>query len=118
MDIMSLEINATKSASRPQVISPQDVVRSRSDGMYRYLVMAGMREFVWSEHKSLSYTKEDFGDFTKWGGFTISELTRLFLFEGKPYLESEKGTFDAQMGLRMKRKTPDAYIEGDSLDVS
>src|SRR4030043_489334 len=177
MDIMSLEINATKSASRPQVISPQDVVRklrfdytyaskestdrmldglselldhfrkprvhvtaflldaaklihkhlrikevsigvrSPSDGMYRYLVMAGMREFVWSEHKSLSYTKEDFGDFTKWGGFTISELTRLFLFEEKPYLESEKGTFDAQMGLRMKRKTPDAYIEGDYLDV-
>lgn len=92
-------------------------VRSPVDGLYRYHVMSGMREFVWSEHKSISYTKEDFGDFTKWGGFTISEYTRLFLFEEKPYLESEKGTFDAQMGLRMRRKTPDAYVEGDYLDV-
>lgn len=92
-------------------------VRTPSDGMYRYLVMAGMREFVWSEHKALAYTKEDFGDFTKWGGFTISESTRLFLFEEKPYLDTEKGTFDAQMGMRMKRKTPDAYVEGDYIDV-
>src|SRR4030042_350834 len=93
-------------------------VRSPSDGMYRYLVMAGVRRFVWSEHKSLSYTKEDFGDFTKWGGFTISEMTRLFLFEEKPYLESEKGTFDAQMGQRMRRKAPDAYVEGDYMDIT
>ena len=92
-------------------------VRNPHDGLYRYHVMAGMRDFVWSEHKSLSYTKEDFGDFTKWGGFAISETTRLFLFEEKPYLESEKGTFDAQMSVRMRRKAADAYIEGDYLDV-
>ena len=92
-------------------------VRSPFDGMYRYHVMAGMREFVWQGHKELAYTKEDFGDFTKWGGYTISEFTRLFLFEEKPYLESEKSTFDAQMGQRMRRKSPDAYIEGDYLDV-
>lgn len=92
-------------------------VRSPIDGVYRYLVMSGMREFVWAEHKSITYTKEDFGDFTRWGGFTISESTRVFLAEEKPYLESEKGTFDVQMSQRMRRKSPDAYIEGDYMDI-
>ena len=92
-------------------------IRSPLDGLYKYAVMSGMREFVWAEHKTLTYTKEDFGDFTKWGGFTVSEMTRVFLYEEKPYLESEKGTFDSQMSQKMKRKAPDAYVEGDYMDV-
>lgn len=92
-------------------------LRSQSDGLYRYVLMAGMRPDVWEYHKNLTYTYSDFFDTGRWRGTNISIQSRLLLAEDDPYAEGEEGTFDRRLSQKNRRKSLDESIEGDYIDV-
>jgi len=92
-------------------------LRSPSDGLYRYVLMAGMRPNVWEAHKGLTYSYSDFFDNGRWRGTNISIQSRLMLAEDEPYAEGEELTYDKRMSLKNKRKSLDESIEGDYIDV-
>ncbi|MBU0685142.1 MAG: hypothetical protein ABIE25_03870 [Thermoplasmatota archaeon] len=92
-------------------------LRSASDGKFRYVTMHGMRANVWTEHKKLAYTNDEFSDSAIYKGTMISKYTKLFLAEDEPYHESEKGTFNEHLMQISMRKAIDDSIEGDYLDI-
>ena len=92
-------------------------LRSHSDNLYRYVLMAGMRPEVWESHKGLTYTYSDFFDNGRWKGTNVSIQSRLMLAEDEPYADGEEGTFDRRMSQKNKRKSLDESIEGDYIDV-
>lgn len=92
-------------------------LRSHSDGLYRYEVMAGLSEAEWDAHKSLSYKLEDFFNSPVYKHMQISRFTRLLLAEDYPYANGEEATFEKDLMLQSKRKSLDDAIEGDYLDI-
>jgi hypothetical protein len=92
-------------------------LRSRSDGLYRYEVMAGLSDVSWEAHKQLAYTLEQCEDPELYTFAQISSLTRLFLVEDNPYGKDEESTFNRELMLQSLRKSLDGTIEGDYIDV-
>lgn len=92
-------------------------LRDPKDGLYRYMVMAGMRNGIWKAHGDLAYTKDDFFRNDKWKGTAISKYTKILLTEDNPYEDGEQDTYDRQETLNSKRHNLDDSIEGDYLDI-
>jgi hypothetical protein len=92
-------------------------LRSSSDGLYRYEVMAGLKGETWAAHKELAYTKDQFYDPVTYKPKQISKYTRLFLSEDNPYANGEERTYDRPVMLQSKRRALDDSIEGDYLDI-
>ena len=88
-----------------------------SDGLYRYVAMAGLRADAWKAHSTLAYTLRDFTDPSIFKGRPISTRTVVFLAEDKPYLDGEEETFNRRILLQSKRKSVNDCIEGDYLNV-
>lgn len=91
--------------------------RDPVDGMYKYTVMAGMREDIWLAHKKIGYTREQAKDVEAYHGTWISDQTALFLAEDNPYAEDEEDTYSRALMVKQTRKSLDDTIEGDYLDV-
>ena len=92
-------------------------LRSPSDGLYRYEVMSGLRDDAWKAHADIHYTYEEFNDQNAFKGRWISERTKLFLAEDRPYLDGEDETFNRPILLEARRRSVDDCIEGDYLDT-
>lgn len=92
-------------------------LRSPSDGMYRYEVMAGLTDTEWGAHKTLSYKLEDFYSQDVYKSMQISRYTRLLLAEDNPYANGEESTYERDVMLQSKRKSLDDTIEGDYFDI-
>jgi len=92
-------------------------LRSPSDGMYRYEVMAGLTDTEWGAHKTLSYKLEDFYSQDVYKSMQISRYTRLLLAEDNPYASGEESTYERDVMLQSKRKSLDDTIEGDYFDI-
>jgi hypothetical protein len=92
-------------------------LRSPTDGLYRYVAMAGLRADAWKAHSILEYSLRDFTDPSIFKGRPISTRTVVFLAEDKPYLEGEEETFNRRILLESKRKSVNDCIEGDYLNV-
>lgn len=91
-------------------------LRSASDGMYRYEVMAGLRDGTWKAHAGIEYTDEQLNDPEIFKGRRISEHTKVFLGEDEPYL-GEEDMFDRPILLKTHRRSMDECMEGDSLET-
>ncbi len=93
-------------------------LRSPADGMFRYEIFVGFREDAIKRHKELAYTREEFGNSTKYPGTPISRYTRVYLAEDSPYKEDETNSYNRPVLLgSMKRATPEDSIEGDYIDI-
>ena len=89
-----------------------------ADGIYRYEIIVGMREDAEKALKRIEYTVDDFGESSVWKGTAISEYTKLFLSDDKPYAKGEEDSYSrpALLGY-IKRKSITESLEGDYLDV-
>ena len=93
-------------------------LRTPTDGMYRYVSMAGLRPDAWKAHSEIAYTLRDFTDPSIFKGRPISSLTVVFLAEDTPYLQGEEDTFNRRILLKARRRSVEDSIEGDYLDVN
>jgi hypothetical protein len=92
-------------------------LRDQADGKYRYKVMSGLRPDTWEAYKQLAYTHDEFSDPRFYKGRQISQHTRLFLAEDKPFVEGEEGTYTRPILLKTERGSSAECIEGDYLDI-
>lgn len=88
-----------------------------SDGAYRYDTMVGFREDVAEKRKNQSFRRSDFIDDSRYKGWSISNQTRLYLEEDKPYTEGAEATFNRPMLMKSRRRSPEDSLEADYIDV-
>jgi len=92
-------------------------LRSRSDGLYRYEIQAGMRDEAWSYQKKKTYKLEDFGISPNYVKDDISKLSRVYLEEDNPLYGQDESVVNRPALLRLRRQTPDETLEADFLDT-
>lgn len=94
-------------------------LRSHSDGLYRYEVMAGVRPDAWEKQKVRVYKREEFAPVVE--GFfkagEISRLTKVYLEEENPLGEEDIVKVNRPFLLKSKRKSQDDALEADFLDT-
>lgn len=94
-------------------------IKSKSDGLFRYTVMTGMRPDVWESQRKRTYKAEDFepscGNY-KFG--EISELTRLYLQEENMLFSDDDKKLVQRPALLMTRRTGTSEtLEADFIDT-
>jgi hypothetical protein len=87
------------------------------DGFFRYEVLVGFREEAAAARRRQKFVREDFTGDLKYKGRTISEYTRMYFEEDKPYEEGSELTFNRPALLKSRRHSPDDALEADYLDV-
>jgi hypothetical protein len=92
-------------------------LKSQSDGRYRYEEIVGHTQVATDALKKLSYSYDEFFSPKDYPAFWISDYTELALAEGRPFLESERDTYNRPILLLAARKSLDDFIEGDYFDV-
>ncbi len=92
-------------------------LKSQNDGRYRYEEVVGHTQTAAEALRKLSYSHEEFFSPKDYPAFWISEHTELALAEGRPFLESERDTYNRPILLLAVRKSLDDFIEGDYFDV-
>lgn len=92
-------------------------LKSRTDGMYRYEYLLGVRPEAEAATRRIQYTESEFWDEKKYKCTVISKLTRLFLAEDNPYANNEKDSYSRPFMLDFKRSSLDTAVEGDYIDV-
>lgn len=88
-----------------------------SDKSYRYTVGAGFREEAWNARKKIVYGIDDFFSDKSYKGTVISDYTKMYLEEDKPYANGEEATYNRPVLLKSKRLTLDQSLEGDYADI-
>lgn len=89
-----------------------------ADGLYRYEVMAGLRDEPWSRHKDNVYTRADFTPSADRFNFgDISSLTRIYLEEQNPLYNEDEKAVNRPALLRSKRDSDETCLEADFLDT-
>jgi hypothetical protein len=92
-------------------------LRSASDGLFRYEVIAGLRSDTEDAQRKLAYTEAQFSDDTEYKGTMIGKITKLYLAEDLPYKDSERGSYDRRALLGMSRLSPTDSLEADYIDT-
>jgi len=87
------------------------------DGMFRYDALVGFREEAASARRAQTFVLADFVEDTKYKGRQISDITKMYFEEDKPYTNGAEVTFNRPILLKGKRRAPDEALEGDYIDV-
>lgn len=88
------------------------------DGIYRYIVMTGMRDDAWTMQKAKQYKLEDFDlNATNYKAGEVSKLTRIYLEEENPLGKTDEGVVNRPALLRLRRKSDDEALEADFVDT-
>lgn len=91
--------------------------KNPKDMLFRYEALVGFRDDAVRARKLQTFRAEDFTQDTKYKGWTISDYSRMYLEEDKPYTEGSESTFNRPALLRSKRHAADDALEADYLDV-
>lgn len=91
--------------------------KNARDGMFRYEALVGFREEAATARRAQSFTLADFVEDTKYKGWQISDTSKMYFEEDKPYTDGAEVTFNRPILLKGKRRAPDEALEGDYLDV-
>lgn len=92
-------------------------LKNPKDGLYKYEVLVGFREEALKARKAQTFTADDFMSDGKYKGRTVSEYSRMYFEEDKPYTEGAETTFNRPALLKSRRHGPDDALEADYLDV-
>ena len=92
-------------------------LKCKKDGLFRYVVKAGLRDEPWKQHQTLSYTVDDFQSFEQYSGYEISPFTRVYLEEDNPMTQEERKAYNRPSMLDLKRRAPDDNLEADYVDT-
>jgi len=92
-------------------------LKNRTDGLYRYEVMSGMREDAWAKQRLKVYKKEDFALSGHYSAGEISKLTRIYLEEENPLVGQDTDLVNRPVLLRSKRAAEDEALEADFTDT-
>ncbi len=92
-------------------------LKSPADGKFRYEVLVGFKEDAAEARKKQVFELADFFEDKKYKGRMISEYTKLFLEEDRPYTEGAEVTFNRPILINSKRREIDDALEADYLDV-
>lgn len=91
--------------------------KSPRDGLFRYDALVGFREEAANARRGQAFSLADFTEDTKYKGRQISDISKMYFEEDKPYTEGAEVTFNRPVLLKGKRRAPDEALEGDYLDV-
>jgi len=90
-------------------------LKNRKDGLYRYEILFGFRKEVEENFRKMKYTSEDMVSNERFPFIKMGRLSELDPVEGLP--ESEESLFNRPYQLKVQRKSPDEFHEGDYIDV-
>lgn len=93
-------------------------LKSHADDKFRYEVLAGFKNDAAEARKKQVFELSDFFEDKKYKGRMISEYTKLFLEEDRPFTEGAEITFNRPMLMNSKRREMDDALEADYLDVN
>jgi hypothetical protein len=91
--------------------------KSTRDSLFRYDALVGFRDEAMLARKRQTFKTEDFVQDVKYKGWPISEYSKMYFEEDKPYTEGAESTFNRPALLKSKRHSPDDALEADYLDV-
>ncbi len=92
-------------------------LKNPRDGVFRYETLVGFREDALQARKKQTFAAEDFTGDTKYKGRVLSEYSKMYFEEDKPYTEGSEATFNRPALLKSRRHGPDDALEADYLDV-
>jgi hypothetical protein len=92
-------------------------LKDPKDGFFRYGALVGFRDEAAAARRKQKFVMDDFTGDLKYKGRTISEYTRMYFEEDKPYEEGSESTFNRPALLKSRRHSPDDALEADYLDV-
>lgn len=92
-------------------------LKSEADGRYRYEEFLGISKVHEQAMRKLSYSLEEFFDYSSYPAIRLSTFTELCIAEEDPFLESERNTYDQTTFLSRARQSPDEFLEGDYIDT-
>ena len=93
-------------------------LKSPSDGKFRYEILVGFKEDAAEARKQQVFELADFFEDKKYKGRMISEYTKLFLEEDRPFTEGAEITFNRPILINAKRREIDDALEADYMDVN
>jgi hypothetical protein len=91
--------------------------RNPDDGLYRYDTFIGYSREAEAEFKKQAYDIKSFFDPGEFPSIRISKLIDLTIAENEPLMEKEQACWNRPTLLKMPRKSPDEFVEGDYMDV-
>ncbi len=92
-------------------------LRNPKDGLFRYETLVGFRDDAVRARKMQTFTLDDFTGDEKYKGRVISDYTKMYFEEDKPYTEGAEATFNRPALLKSRRHGPDDALEADYIDV-
>ena len=92
-------------------------LKSPRDNLFRYVSLVGFRDDAALARKKQTFTTEDFTGDAKYKGRVISDYSKMYFEEDKPYTDGSEMTFNRPALLKSKRRAPDDALEADYLDV-
>ncbi len=92
-------------------------LKNQKDAQFRYVALVGFRDDAEAARKKQSFTAADFLDDSKYKGRVISDYSKMYFEEDKPYAEGSESTFNRPALLKSKRRSADDALEADYLDV-
>ncbi len=91
-------------------------VKDAADKRFRYRTVMGLENDVAEGFKGLSYSREELLAPSNYPAYDISDRTKLFLAEDRPYAPGEEFTYRRPGLIGMKRRTLTESLEADYLD--
>jgi len=92
-------------------------LKSTKDGLFRYVSLVGFRDDAALARRKQTFTAEDFTLDAKYKGRVISDYSKMYFEEDKPYTEGAETTFNRPALLKSRRRSGDDALEADYLDV-
>ena len=92
-------------------------LKNPRDDLFRYDALVGFRPEAAQARKQQTFKLEDFIEDAKYKGRTISEYSKMYFEEDKPYTEGAEITFNRPALLKSRRHSQDDSLEADYLDV-
>jgi hypothetical protein len=92
-------------------------LRSKKDGLYRYVVTYGLSPQTDSSYKQIAYSTDDLFNNADFPSVKVCKFTHFYLAESKPYRPGEENSFTRPNLLSQVRVNTDDMLEGDYIDV-
>jgi hypothetical protein len=92
-------------------------LKSPRDGLFRYVSLIGFRDDAALARRKQTFTAEDFTVDAKYKGRAISDYSKMYFEEDKPYTDGSESTFNRPALLKSRRRAADDALEADYLDV-
>jgi hypothetical protein len=92
-------------------------IKSPADGLYRYDALVGYTHEAEAEFKKAVYDINKFFSPNEFPGVRISKTMELTIAENQPSMDKEQACWNRPTILKVPRKSPEEFTEGDYLDV-